>query len=166
MIEETVRKYSDMLYRLAFAKTGNSHDSEDIVQDVFLKLIRSGKTFKDDEHEKAWLIRVTVNTGKNLLASPQRRKRQYNSELSSPDMQIGKLDENLERLENQAVVYPAVMSLPEKYRLMIHLFYYEDMKISDIAKATGLSESTIKSRLHRARAILKEKLKEVDFNEF
>jgi len=162
MIEETVRKYSDMLYRLAYAKTGNSHDSEDIVQDVFLKLIRSGKTFNDEEHEKVWLIRVTVNAGKNLLTSPHRKRR---GELDESGTQIGKIDENLTRLENQAVVYPAVMSLPEKYRLPIHLFYYEDMKISDITRVTGLGESTVKSRLHRARAILKEMLKEVDFNE-
>jgi RNA polymerase sigma-70 factor (ECF subfamily) len=163
-IEEVVSKYSEMLYRLAFAKTGNSHDSEDLVQEVFLKLMRHTKPFKDEEHQKAWLIRVTVNAGKNLLTCAHRR---FNAgEISDFERsEYGSVDKNLSRLETKAVVYPAVMSLPEKYRLIIHLFYYEEMQIREICKATGLGENTVKSQLHRARNILKEKLKEVGFDE-
>ena len=159
--EEVVRKYSDMLYRLALAKTGNSHDAQDIVQEVFLKLIRSGKTFTDQEHRKAWLIRVTVNAGKNLNRSAFKRKNTG----ESPD--FAKSEDNaFSRLETREVVRPAVMSLPEKYRIIVHLFYYEDLQITEICKATGLGLNTVKSRLHRARNILREKLKEVDFDEF
>ena len=162
MVEETIRKYSDMVYRLALAKTGNPHDAEDIMQEVFLKLVSSPKEFNDEEHRKAWLIRVTINTGLNLLTSAKRRKEapmvEYETlELSDSD--------SLKDIENKAVVYPAVMALAEKYRVVIHLFYYEDMGILEICKTTGLGESTVKSRLRRARNILREKLKEVSFGD-
>jgi len=162
-IEEAVHKYSEMLYRLAFAKTGNSHDAQDIVQETFLKLVRSQKTFNDEEHRKAWLIRVTVNAGKNLNLSAHKR-RNVGDDGNRPE--AGKNDENLSLIETKAVVYPAVMALPEKYRTIIHLFYYEDMQIEQICRVTGLGRNTVKSRLHRARALLKEELEEVDFNEY
>jgi RNA polymerase sigma-70 factor (ECF subfamily) len=166
-IEEIVKKYSDMLYRLAFARTGNSHDSEDIVQEVFLKLVRGGKTFKDDEHQKAWLIRVTVNAGKNLNLSAFKRKNagELKDYENRADYSAQKEDKTFSQLETKAVVYPAVLSLPEKYRIVVHLFYYEEMQIPEICKVTGLGTNTVKSRLHRARNLLREKLKEVDFNE-
>lgn len=164
-IEDVVREYSDMLYRLALAKTGNPHDAQDITQEVFLKLIntRTGK-FRDEEHRKAWLIRVTVNAGKNLNNSAFKRKNAGGFDEGIMDNRSDE-DDSFSRLETRAVVYPAVMELEEKYRIMIHLFYYEEMKITEICKATGLGENTVKSRLHRARSILKEKLKGVDFSE-
>ena len=166
-IDQIVRSYSDMLYRLALAKTGNSHDAQDVMQEVFLKLMRyesSGKTFNDEEHRKAWLIRVATNVGVNVSRSSFKRGYvgEFNDELDSTEY-TGE-DESISQLETKTVVYPAVMSLPEKYRVIIHLFYYEDMQISDICKATGLGTNTVKSRLHRAREKLREKLKEVDFD--
>jgi RNA polymerase sigma-70 factor (ECF subfamily) len=161
LVEEVVRRYSDMLYRLALAKTGNPHDAQDIMQEVFLKLVTCDKTFNDEEHRKAWLIRVTVNTGKNLVTSAKRRR-----ETEMPEsMDYAEGGDNIKSLETKAVVYPAVMSLDEKYRVIIHLFYYEEMSITQICRVTGLGENTVKSRLHRARNILREKLKEVDFDE-
>ncbi|MCL1789330.1 MAG: sigma-70 family RNA polymerase sigma factor [Oscillospiraceae bacterium] len=159
MIEEVVRRYSDMLYRLALAKTGNPHDAEDIMQEVFLKLVTCDKVFNDEEHRKAWLIRVTVNAGKNLAHSALKQKEvPINESVEFTD------DRSMERAETKSLVYPAVMSLDEKYRVMIHLFYYEELQITDICKVTGLGENTVKSRLHRARKLLREKLKEVDFS--
>ncbi|MCL2634077.1 MAG: sigma-70 family RNA polymerase sigma factor [Oscillospiraceae bacterium] len=152
-IDQVVRNYSDMLYRLAFARAGNSHDAEDIVQDVFLSYIRAGKTYKDEEHRKAWLIRTAINVSINLASSAW--KRRSGGEF---DENTGSFDENLERVEAHSVVYPAVQSLPEKYRVVIHLFYYEDMPINRISKVTGLGENTVKSRLKRARVMMKEKL--------
>lgn len=154
MIEEVVRRYSDMVYRLALAKTGNTHDAEDIMQDVFLKLVTSGKVFNDEEHRKAWLIRVTVNAGINMA---RRGKHDQIGDYTY----MGGEDKNFSHIETHSAVYPAVMSLDEKYRVIIHLFYYEDMQITEICKVTGLGENTVKSRLHRARNILREKLKEV-----
>jgi RNA polymerase sigma-70 factor (ECF subfamily) len=165
-IDDTVRKYSDMLYRLAYAKTGNSHDAQDVIQEAFLKLMRhesSGKSFNDEEHKKAWLIRVTANLGVNVNRSMY--KRGNVGEFIEGMEYSGEQDENISRLETRTVVYPAVMSLPKKYRVIIHLFYYEDMPIAEICNVTGLGVNTVKSRLHRARNLLREKLKEVDFDE-
>jgi RNA polymerase sigma-70 factor (ECF subfamily) len=165
--EEIVHKYSDMIYRLAFAKTGNSHDAEDITQEVFLKLINSqkkGKTFNDEEHRKAWLIRVTVNLAINTVKSSNRLtdfdESVYGALTSEP---CG--NDDFSRIETKSVVMPAVLSLPEKYRIVIHLYYYEGLSVAEIEKVTGLGENTVKSRLLRARGKLKEILKEVDFND-
>jgi len=158
-IEAIVRDYSDTVYRLAFARTGNSHDAEDITHDVFLKLIRSGKTFVSGEHCKAWLIRTAMNTSVNFAKSAY--KRRYGGELHE---NTGR-DDNLKRLETQSVVYSAVLKLPEKYRAVIHLFYYEDMKIEQISKVTGMGQNTVKSRLKRARDILRGELEGVEFDD-
>ena len=163
MIEEAVRKYSDMIYRLALAKTGNPHDAEDLMQEVFLKLVTYGKTFNDEEHRKAWLIRVTINSGKNLMRKASLTKMPSTEEICEF---VGIEDKSFSHIENKTVVFPVVMALDEKYRVVIHLFYYEDMPITEICKTTGLGQSTVKSRLHRARNILREKLKEVGFNEY
>jgi RNA polymerase sigma-70 factor (ECF subfamily) len=147
-----------MLYRLAFAKTGNSHDSEDTVQEVFLKYIRHSGKFDNEEHRKAWLIRVTINSSANIT----RRRGAELGDYGGAD--FGESDKNLARVETQATVYPAVMSLPEKYRVIIHLFYYEEMQLPEICRTTGLPLNTVKSRLLRARNMLREKLKEVEFD--
>jgi len=160
-----------MVYRLAFARAGNSHDAQDIMQEVFLSYIRTEKTrkpFENEEHRKAWFIRAAVNAAINLSRSAFKRRSigELDDGFSNAEYGESREDENISRLETKAVVYPAVMSLPEKYRTIIHLFYYEDMKITEICKITGLGENTVKSRLLRARNILKEKLKEVGFDEF
>ncbi|MCL2036060.1 MAG: sigma-70 family RNA polymerase sigma factor [Oscillospiraceae bacterium] len=165
-IEEIVHRYSTMLYRLAFAKTGNNHDAEDIVQEVFIKLItheKSGKTFNDEEHRKAWLIRVTSNISVNVARSPHKVKNagEFNEEFADSPQE----DKAIKDFETRSLVEPAVMSLPEKERVAVHLFYYEGLSLSQIAKATGQGINTVKSRLFRARKLLKEKLKGVDFDE-
>jgi RNA polymerase sigma-70 factor (ECF subfamily) len=163
-MEETVRRYSDMLYRLAFAKTGNSHDAQDIMQESFLKLVRyenSGKTFNNEEHRKAWLIRVAVNLSINVNKAKSKQNIEFDESYIS-----GEGADEISRSDTASVVLPAVQSLPEKYRVIIHLFYYEDLSVAEICKATGLGENTVKSRLLRARSKLKEKLKEVDFDDF
>jgi len=166
MIEEAITKYSDMIYRLALIRIGNIHDAQDIMQEVFLKLVKyynRGKAFNDEEHRKAWLIRVTVNAGKNLTLSASKRK---NISLTEVAENAKSTDESeTEKLEKQLAVYSAVMDLDEKYKVVVHLFYYEDMKVEQICKATGLSESTVKTRLHRARKMLEETLRGGGFHE-
>ena len=167
-IEDAVHRYSALLYRLALAKTGNIHDAQDITQEVFYKLLRAenaGKVFDDEEHRKAWLIRVAVNAGKSLVGSAF--KRGYSGEIDERvSGDVSGTDDAVSRLETRETVRPAVLSLPEKYRVIIHLFYYEDMGIDGISKVTGLGVNTVKSRLHRARNMLREKLREVDFDDF
>jgi RNA polymerase sigma-70 factor (ECF subfamily) len=166
--EEVLRLYSDMVYRLAFSRVKNSHDANDITQDVFLKYIRAEKTYNDEEHRKAWLIKTTVNTSKTLVLSSWNRRR---SSAEFTDEGLGNIgakeDKNLKNIETNSVVLSAVMKLPKKYRTVIHLFYYEDMPLSDISEATGLSLNTVKSQLRRARSLLKDRFSEigVDFND-
>lgn len=154
--EELISKYSDMVYRVAFSRTQNEEDARDITQDVFLKYlkyVRAGNTFREEEHRKAWLLKVAVNTGNTFVKTAWFRHRADFTEAA----------DRMQEMEEPSPVYDAVMALPEKYRLAIHLFYYEELSIKEIGSVLQLSETAVKSRLHRAREILKEKLKGAEY---
>lgn len=150
-IENILQKYADTVYRIAFARTKNAHDAEDILQEVFMRFIRRAPVFENEEHEKAWFIRVAVNCSKTLLASPWRNR-----------ISEEKTDTPYFDTEKSEVWY-AVASLPEKMRVVIHLFYYEDMSVAEISAATGKSIPSVKTTLHRGRQKLKEILTEEEF---
>lgn len=146
-----VEQYSTAVYRLAYARTGNREDAEDITQETFLRLVRTAPAFRDGEHCKAWLLRVAANCAVDLHRSPWRRR-------SVP----------LEEAEQMAAPEPAeedgmlasILALPEEYRVVVHLYYYEDLSTGEIAKVLGKREGTIRTRLSRARAMLREDLQE------
>jgi RNA polymerase sigma-70 factor (ECF subfamily) len=146
-IDDVLLKYSNMVYRLALSRTKNIHDAEDIMQEVFLRLVKKAPDFESDEHRKAWIIRVTVNCSSKLHTSAWFRR-------TVPLVEELKF-ETTERSE----VYYAVMELPLKYRTVIHLFYYEDLSIAQISGTLSVKESTVKSQLLRARQLLKVRLK-------
>ena len=156
-ITQAVDGYSDTVYRIAFNITKNSHDAYDVVQEVFLRLIKNRKKIKDSGHLKAWLIRVTVN-----CARTSAKRASKNAALS--------LDEISEIIpaneEKSETLLAYVFALPEKYRTVLYLFYYEDMKISDISNALGISESAVKLRLRRGGEKLKAILERESYNEF
>lgn len=158
--EEVLNTYKDMVYRLAFSRLKNSFDANDIMQEVFLKYIKADMTYNDEEHRKAWLIKITINATKTLISSAWFRRHISDEEIERTE---GAEDETIRTLEDRSVVYSAVMELPIKYRTVVHLFYYEDLTVAKISNITGEKETTIKSQLHRAREMLKEKLKGVDF---
>lgn len=146
-INDVLTRYSNMVYRLALSRTRNIADAEDILQEVFLRLIHKKPQFENEEHRKAWLIRVTVNCSSKLLTSAWFRR-------TVP------LEEELKfQTREKSDVYYAVIELPLKYRTVIHLYHYEDMSISQISDVLAIKESTIKSLLLRARQMLKTKLK-------
>ena len=150
--KEAFEKYSDTVWRLALSKTANRAYADDILQDVFLKLIRKKPKFADEEHLKAWLIRVTVNCSNNLFNSSYVKRR-------------ADLDENLSvQIEEESEVYAEVLKLPEKYRTVIHLYYYEGYSVNEISYFTKTTVSTVKTRLFRARKQLEEQLKGVEFD--
>ena len=142
-LEKIINKYSDMVYRLAFVRTKTKENSEDVYQEVFLRLSRKLPTFKSEEHEKAWLIRVTINCSKNLL----------NSKFLKNTLEIN--EEISFETEERHDIYYAVQELPLKDRTVIHLYYYENYKISEISKILKVKENTVKSQLSRAREKLK-----------
>mgnify|MGYP002513064572 CR=1 FL=1 len=159
--EEVLERYNKMVYRLAYTRTGNYHDANDVLQDVFLRYVKYGKCFADEEHRKAWLIRATINCCKTMISSSWNRHRsadELNTALA------GKRDKSLESSDEKNTILSAVISLPQKYRTIVHLYYYEDLPIHKIAEITGVVEATVKTRLHRARTLLKDMLKGVEFD--
>ncbi|MBE6902653.1 MAG: sigma-70 family RNA polymerase sigma factor [Ruminococcaceae bacterium] len=160
--EQVMEFYMPMVYRIAFSRLGSAHDAEDITQDVFLKYYRADLTYNDEEHRKAWLIRCAINCTKTLVTSAWFRHRASDEGLENMAEDALSSDSNLDAIERRNSVLQAVMQLPEKYRTVIHLFYYEDMSVAQISAATGIRETTVKSQLSRARDMLKPLLKEVD----
>ncbi len=163
--EQVMEFYMPMVYRIAFSRLGSAHDAEDITQDVFLKYYHADMTYNDEEHRKAWLIRCAINCTKNLVTSAWYRHRASDEGLENMEENgdIPGSDGDIDKIEQKNAVMGAVMQLPEKYRTVIHLFYFEDMSVAQISKATGIREATVKSQLSRARDMLKPMLKEVDF---
>lgn len=149
-MEEAVRRYADMVYRLAVVNTKDKTAADDVFQEVFLKLIRYQESIKSEEHLKAWLIRVTVNQCKSHVTSI------WNKRKVSMDSVV---EEATEEKKDYSDVTEAVRELPDKYREVIHLFYYEELSIKEIAEALERNEATVKTQLARGRQILNEKLK-------
>ena len=151
LFNSAARQYQDMVYRIALHSFGNPQDAEDAVQEVFLRLYTAEKSFEGPDHLRHWLIRVTVNVCKDTLKSPWRRRRVSLEEL--PEEPV------FDRPE-QGELYREVMRLPEKYRTVLYLFYYEELSVKEIARATGRGESTVTSQLARGRKLLRKSLKE------
>lgn len=131
--------YAEMLYRIALVHLGSRQDAEEATQDTFIKLIEKAPVFKDDEHQKAWLIRVITNHCKNLLGRGW-RKREVKLEGVEPVT-----SDNPEEL----AILQLVLALPVKYKAVIHLYYYEDYPIQEISRILQISESAVKMRLQR-----------------
>lgn len=157
--EMVLKKYADMVYRLAYARTMNTYDAEDVTQEVFLKYIKHQDELCTEEHRRAWLIKVTVNTSKSLLTSS------WNKKKTSLESEEEVCDESnpFDEVENYGIMQE-VGRLPEKYRVVIHLFYFEELSISEIADSMKSKESTVKSLLFRARKMLGERLDKEDYD--
>lgn len=151
-IDDAVRRYADMVYRLAVLNTGNKYEAEDVFQEVFLKLFRHKESICNEEHLKAWLIRVTVNQCKSLAVTVW-NKRRVSMEA------VAEQGEEMQADEGESEVYEAVKKLPPKYREVIHLFYYEELQIREIAAVLERNEATIKTQLARGRQMLEKMLK-------
>lgn len=146
-LEQQIKTYSSMLLKIAFTYVKNTSDAEDIVQEVFVKILEKEPNFTNKDHEKAWLIRSTINMAKNYLSSSRFR-------MNLPLM------EDLSYLpEEESGLLEEVMDLPEKYRIVIHLYYYEGYSTKEIASTLGKRSSTIRTQLERGRNLLKKELK-------
>ena len=152
-VEEALHTYGDMVYRLALVQMKNRSEAEDVFQEVFLRLVRYKERIDGQEHLKAWLIRVTVNCCRKQFHSAYRRR-------TVPiDREIGS-EQTYEMDLPGDPVYDAVLGLPDDYRSVIHLFYYEDYSVAQIGRILKKNESTVRSLLYRARKMLKEYMKE------
>lgn len=171
---DAVRAYADIVYRTALSYTKAPQDAEDVTQTVFMKLLETGDSFADEEHLRRWLIRVTVNECKNLWKSFWKRRVGL-AEKTEPEEQEaydytgytkrgarkGMPPENPEfDALSQSELYEAVMALPKDYRVIVHLFYYEDYRTGEIAELLHIREQTVRTRLVRARQKLRQRLEE------
>lgn len=151
-IGELVDEYGDMILRIAYTYLNNRADAEDAVQDVFLYILEKKPDFNDKAYEKFWIIRVTINICKNKLNVFWNKNRCSIDDVA----EIATYD----AYNTDSNVFKAVMSLPDKYRIVIYMYYYEDYSTPEIANLIGKSEVTVRSHLHRARKKLKDLLKE------
>lgn len=144
-VEAAVEAYGDMLYRLCLVMLKNRSDAEDAVQDTILRYMQKAPAFESREHEKAWLLRVAANRCRDLLRSRNR------NEPMGPD----ELRMCVEDPESCGIV-EALTSLPEKFRLVLTLYYVEERPVAEIAKIIGRTESAVKMRLQKGRRLLEE----------
>ena len=151
-ISDFLDKYSDMVLRIAYTYLKNRADAEDIVQDVFLRIIDKKPSFNDESHEKSWLIRATINMCKNKVNMFWNKNK-----CSIDDVQEFAVSD---KYNTDTSVFQAVMALGEKYRVVVYMYYYEGYSTPEIADVIGKNETTIRSLLHRARNKLKDMLKE------
>lgn len=142
--------YMDTIYRVAYSWTKNSHDANDVTQEVLMQLYRTPQKFESDAHLKNWLIRVTINQCKMLFRFPWKKMED-----------IGEYAETLGFEEESYLdLFQAVMKLDKKYRVPVLLFYYEGYSTAEIASLLNIPDKTVSTRLFRAKAKLKEYLKE------
>lgn len=140
--------YSRLVFHVAFCHVKNRADADDIMQDVFFALYTDEKSFRDDEHVKAWLVRVTVNKCINLMRSNSRRQALPLEAAENVGVQQAQSDGLL----------PVIMQLKPKYRLVLYMYYYEEYSVGEIAKMLRENVSAVTTRLSRGRKQLRELL--------
>ena len=146
--ETAYNKYADMMYRIALSHMNRRDDAEDVVHDAFIKYVQSSPAFSDDDHERAWLIRVTVNRCRDLL-----RRRSIRAYVNLDE--IGEIPDEEAQYEGSGII-ASVSALPDKYKSVIILHYLEGYSVEKTASILGLSESAVKMRLSRGREMLKK----------
>ena len=148
-LSRVMEAYADMVRRICFLHLKNKYDTEDVFQNVYLKYLLYDKPFESREHEKAWFARVAINACTDHLRYAARRKW----------VPLDMIEEEREVLDDMSSEgLEAVLSLPEKYRNVIYLHYYEDYPAVEIARILGKKENTVYSWLSRARELLRERL--------
>ena len=146
---EAIQRYGDTVRRLCMVHLKNYADTEDIFQTVFLKYALTFVSFDSDEHEKAWLIRVTLNACKDLLKSIFRSRTVSLEELMEQPAQLS---------ADHREVLEAVLSLPARYRDVVYLHYYEEYTAPEIARILGKNVNTVYTLLERSRKLLRDQL--------
>ena len=150
--DQAVEQYADMVYRIALTVTGNVEDAKDVFQETFLRLIKYQNTIQNDEHLKAWLIRVVGNCAKTYVSNSWNRKTQG---LNDQEVYY---EPEYELETNQLFV--ELHKLPQKYSMVLYLYYYEEYSIKEISLLLEKKENSIKTLLSRGRDLLKKRLEE------
>lgn len=151
-VPECYQRQKDTVYKLAWMYCRDKDRADDIFQDVFYKYLAYHPKFKDLEHERAWFIRTTVNLCKNLLKSKWQRDILQLEEWDGGQMPLQESGDAFAELKE------AVLRLPDKYRVPIHLYYYEEYSVREIAQLLHKSESTVQTQLQRGREKIRQML--------
>ena len=148
-VQNALNDYADMVYKIALTQTKSKYDAEDVFQEVFMRLVAHASDITSEEHLKAWLIRVTLNCCKKHFRMWNKKTVELTDDVPA--------DKSMNDTE-KIYILDAVMNLSPKYRAVIHMFYYEDLTVSEISSILQIKESTVKSQLNRGRSLLKETL--------
>ncbi len=154
--DEAYEMYADQLYRVALSTTGRREDAEDAVHDVFLKYIETTPTFHDEQHKRAWFVRVTVNRCRDIL-----RRHKVRAYLSMDE--AGEIPASPEEFGGNRVLY-FISKLPEKYRSAIVLHHLENYSVEAVSEMLGVSVSAVKMRLSRGRDALKDIMNQEEYH--
>lgn len=150
-LTEIIDRYQTTVFGLALAKTGSRADADDVFQEVFLAYYQSGKTFRDEEHRKAWLLRTTLNLCRRVTQSSWRKKTVPLSQREDAPVRFQEPEENR--------VWQALCGLEETYRLPLYLFYFQELSTREIARALSIRPGAVRMRLTRGREQLRQALK-------
>ncbi|MDE6254345.1 MAG: sigma-70 family RNA polymerase sigma factor [Lachnospiraceae bacterium] len=153
--ERVLERNKNMVLRLAFSYLRNMADAEDVSQDVFIKYYNNNIIFNTLEQERAWLIRVTINRCHDIRKSAWFRKRVQLNEIQA-----------ITEIEDEQEILQEVLSLTDKYRIIIYLYYYEEYSVSEIADITGRKISTVQTQLKRARELLRKRMMREEKNAY
>ncbi len=152
---EKYKLYGEMLYKIAFLYTKNSADTEDILQDIFIKYFSLKKTFSSPEHEKAWFIRITQNKAIDYIRKSHLRDYELNTALEKEQ-----ISSDSDTTELKEELFKKLLCLDNKYKTVVVLYYYYDYSTEEIAKTMKISVAAVKKRLQRAREKLKKEMEE------
>lgn len=152
-IEKILKKYGDTIYRMAFIQVKNPDTADDIYQNVCIKLLKQKEPIEPEEHLKAWLLRTTLHCCKDYWKSSWIQRIVWETPSEKEDSYEGIKEE-----QSPGYITECVQRLPEKYRAIIHLHYYEEYSQKEIADMLHMKENTVASRLARGREKLKKML--------
>ncbi len=156
-VEQLFERYSDMVYRIAISYGNHVQMAKDIVQEVFLRVLRHSPSFQNPEHEKAWFVRVTINCCKSTLSSAWLKRVQPFAENAR------ELSAETFCHEEEQELYETLGKLPAKYRIVLYLRYFEEYQVNEIAAMLHILPNTVSKRLARAKKMLKQELSVTDY---
>ena len=160
--EEIVKRYNMMVYTLAYRVLKNREEAEELAQDVFIRIYQSLKSFNKKSKLSTWIYRITYNTSINKFKSQKRRMEtiEIDRYIEFNNSSLSVEHHELSEKENQKIIVDSILKLPETDRIIITLYYYEELSIKEIAEITELSVQNIKIKLYRSRQKLFEDLKD------
>lgn len=153
-LEQLIYNYGDELLRLCTLYLKDRHLAEDAMQDVFIKVWKSYVTYRGDAHEKTWLTRIAINVCKNYLRNSWQQKR---SDLDVNEL-LAQSKDTFQCIDNSIDLVNGILNLKEKYRMVILLYYYQQLSVKEISTILSKKESTILSLLRRGREQLKKQI--------